>query len=351
MPPPPPLKDVLQALQECVLPGAGGAALVMGLFLLFGRWAAAVGSAVAVIVAFAWGNLTLASVGADPPSWENTARLLHWKPGGDAPGYQWLPRAALVLVVVGLASRWLGMAAARVLPERMWWGEDLLVWLPRVGAVAAVSAWLVLGKAAEALQWASLRWELAAAMLAVWIVLDGLARTDISAEVSAYLAAALYAAGAVLLYSHNAKFMELAVLVGSAMFGIAVATALARRPREEPAPHFNPNPDLYDARKSDEPADVAAKASGAVPAAAVFLVGLVLGTRPSHPEHKVPEECFWLVALAPLALTPFLIPWVSRQNRWVLLSLRAALLLAPLAAALVLAGQHEKFPYEEEPQW
>src|SRR5215204_3887025 len=99
------MKDVLDALQQCVLPGAGGAALVLALFLVFGRWSAALGSAAAIVAAFMWGNFTLANLNFDDPkpTWSNTGRLLLWKPsewkGGDtAPGYMWLPRAALVLV-------------------------------------------------------------------------------------------------------------------------------------------------------------------------------------------------------------------------------------------------------------
>jgi hypothetical protein len=348
MPPPPPLKDVLNALSTCVLPGAAGAALVMCLFLLLGRRAAALGSAVAVVGAFMWGNFAL----ADPPTWDNTYRLLPWKPGEPARGYEWLPRAALVLLAVGLVSRWLGLAASRVLPERYWWGANLLVWLPRIGALAAVSSWLVLGKAAEAPQWATLRWELAGAMLLVWVVLDGLARDGLGTEASAHLGAALFAGAAVLLYSHNARFMELAILVVSAMFGVATATAIVRsRPVVDDAfTSYNPNPGLYDAMRPATPGELPLAASGAIPAGVVLLVGLVLGTRPSHDDHKVPVLCFWLAALAPAALAPFLIPWVARQNRWVLVVLRVLLILAPLIAAVVLAGKHEKLPFEDPPQ-
>ena len=123
--------------------------------------------------------------------------------------------------------------------------------------------------------------------------------------------------------------MELAVVIGSALFGIAVASGVV------------------------QVREVGAKicASGAVPAAVAFLPGLLLGTRPSHAETKVPAISFWLVALAPLILAPFLIPRVSRQNRWLLLALRAALVMLPLLVAVLLAGQHEKLPYEEEPEW
>jgi hypothetical protein len=321
----PPLKDVLDALYHAVLPGAGGAALVACAFLLLGRWAGALGTAAAVTVGFAWGNFTLERVGKEPPTWANTWRLIPWAPEADAPGYQWLARAALVLVAVGLVSRWIGLLAARGLPERYWWGANLFVWAPRTAAVLVVSAWLVLGKAAEGEPWALLRWELVAAMLLLWLVLDGLARSGVSVEVAAVSGASLFAGGAVLLYAHNATFMELAVLVGSALFGVALAVALVMR-------------------SGDGQAGLAA--GGALPAAVAFLPGLVLGTRPSHDDNNVPAVCFWLVALGPLLLAPFLVPRVSRQNRWVLLALSALLALTPLVAAVVLAGRHEKLPFE-----
>lgn len=333
MPPLPPLKDVLDALQHCVLPGAGAAALMLGVFLVVGRSGAALGSAVAVAVAYLCGNFTLANLSFDDPlpTWENTSRLLLWKPVESqkpteaSPGYQWLPRAALVLLVVGLVTRWLGLIAARMVPERVWWsvGVGLLVWLPRAAAVYVVSAWLVLGNAASKPEWEGLRWQLAGATLLGWLVLDVLARDGISAQVSAYLAAMFFAGGVVLLYSHNAKFMELAVVMGAAMFGIAVVACAAS-------------------------AGGRLSVSGAIPAAVVFLPGLLLGTRPAHDATKVPALSFWLVALAPLALAPFLVPRVSRQNRFLVFALRAAAVLLPLAVAVILAGQHEKLPYEEE---
>jgi hypothetical protein len=330
MPTPPPLKDTLDALQQDVLPGAGGAALVLVVFLLFGRGAAALGSAAAVVVAFVWGNFAFTPKDEDPvPTWNNTWRLLHWKPAADDAGTEWLPRAALVLLIVGLISRWLGLASRRVQSDRAWWGANVLVWGPRATAVVVVSAWLVLGKAAEAEEWAGLRWELAAAMLLVWVFADGFARGGFSAEVSAYLGACLFAGSVIVLYAHSSKPTEIATLVGSALFGIAAVTALAK----------------------PGPPDAKVHATGAIPSAVAFLPGLLLGGRPSLAEHKVPDICFWLVALAPLALAPFLIPRIARQNRWLLLGLRLLLVLAPLVAAVVLAGQHEKFAYEQEPEW
>ena len=59
------------------------------------------------------------------------------------------------------------------------------------------------------------------------------------------------------------------------------------------------------------------------------------------------EVAFWLVALAPLALTPFLIPRLNRQNGWLARIARAVLVLAPLVAAVVLASKHETIAFEE----
>jgi hypothetical protein len=253
-------------------------------------------------------------------------------------------------MAVGLASRWVGLLAARGLHERYWWGPGVLVWLPRIAAAAVVSGWLVLGHAAQAPEWAALRWELAAATVLVWFVLDELARKGLGAEVSAYLGAALFAGGLVLLYAHNAKFMELAVLMGSAMFGIAAATGVMKSLPDqvpEPVAEYNPNPELYDARKPDAipRPELPLAASGAIPAGVLFLTGLLLGTRPSHAENKVPAICFWLVALGPALLAPFLVPRLARQNRWLLLAGRVALALAPLVAAVLLAGKYETLAY------
>ncbi len=166
MPPLPPLKDVLEALQQLVLPAAAGAALVTCLFLLMGRWSAALGSAVAVVAGFFWANSTdpYTDVLSDPSKWQDVGRI-PWKPGESPKVFQWFPQAALVLTAVGLASRWLAVLVARAMPPRLWWGAIVLMWLPRVGAVIAVSSWLVIGNAAQAPEWVYLRWELAAVIL------------------------------------------------------------------------------------------------------------------------------------------------------------------------------------------
>jgi hypothetical protein len=293
---------------------------VLCLFLLLGRWSGALGSATAVVVAFVWANFTLAFLKFDEkPTWENTARLIPWKTQENAPGWHYLPRAALVLVVVGLVSRWLGLLAIRYLPERRWWGANLLVWAPRLAAVIAVSAWLKAGNAASAPEWEWLRLQLILSMFFIWIALDGVARDEAGAEVAAYQSVMFLVAAVMLLYTHNARQMEVAVILSCAMFGIAVVAALG-----------------------------GCDTSGAIPAVVAFLPGLILGTRPSMAAHNVPPLSLWLVALGPLVLLPFLILAQTERRGWAVRLVRAGLVLAPLVTAIMLAAQHEKLVFEEE---
>ena len=113
--------------------------------------------------------------------------------------------AALVLVAVGLLSRWFGLLAGRILSERFWWGANLLVWIPRLAAVIVVSEWLVQGTAAADPKWEMLRYELAASMFAIWIALDSVARADFGAEVAAYLGLAFFATSVVLIHAAYAN--------------------------------------------------------------------------------------------------------------------------------------------------
>ena len=117
MPPFPPMALVLVMVREDILPAAGGAAFVMALILGLGRWAGALGSAAGVIVGYAWANYTF-----DLLTWESTHRFIPWKP--DRSTWHYLPRAALILVGVGLVSRWLGLLVGIRLPERRWWAKN-----------------------------------------------------------------------------------------------------------------------------------------------------------------------------------------------------------------------------------
>jgi hypothetical protein len=322
MPPLPPTKDVLDALHLTVLPAAGGAAFAMCLFLVLGRWAAALGSAVAVVVGFACANFTFTAL-----EWEKTGRVFPWKLDEPYPAWHLLPRAALILIVVGLVSRWLGLFARSRLMRpihdnqsaertgRYWWVANLVIWLPRVAAVGVTSGRLVSPQAAESGAWV---WPaLAVAMLLIWVALDGVARTGAGAQVAAYQSAIFLGAGIVLLYAHSARFMDIGVILSFAMFGVAVATGAA---------------------KTD--------ASGAIPAGVAFLPALMLNGR-ILTESNVPLASFWLVALAPLALIPFLIPSLSGRDGWIVRIVRAVLVLTPVVIAVILAAQNEQLVFEE----
>jgi hypothetical protein len=322
MPPLPPTKDVLDALHLTVLPAAGGAAFAMCLFLVLGRWAAALGSAVAVVVGFACANFTFTAL-----EWEKTGRVFPWKLDEPYPAWHLLPRGALILVVVGLISRWLGLFAGSRLTKphpdnrsaegaaRYWWVANLVTWLPRIAAVGVASGRLVSPQASEYGAWV---WPaLAAGMLLSWIALDGIAHAGAGAQVAAYQSAIFLGAGIVLLYAHSARFMDIGVILSFAMLGVAVAAGAAK-----------------------------ADASGAIPAGVAVLPGLMLNGR-ILTESNVPLASFWLIALAPLALTPFLIPSLAVRNGWIVRIVRAVLVLTSVVIAVVMAAQHEQLVFEE----
>lgn len=319
-----------------MLPAAGVAALVVCAFGLLGRWAGSLASAAAVVVAFLCGNFTLGNLTSDDPkpTWANTGRLLPWKLADDAVGYEWLLRAALLLLIVGLVSRWLGLLVARSLPERQWWGANVMVWAPRLAAVFMASGWLTLGDAAK--EWPWLRWQLAGAMIVGWVALDGVARSGAGAQAAAYQAVMLLTGGMIILYAHSLKSAELAIVLGSAMFGVAVATA---------AVAFAPVKSDPDAWMFDTEL-VRFDTSGAVPATVAFLPGLLLGARPWQTVNDVPDACFLLVAFAPAVLLLFVIPAVARKTGLVVALFRAALVLAPLVAAVVIASRHAQMAFE-----
>jgi hypothetical protein len=348
MPPLPPLKDILEVFQLTVLPAASGAALVMCAFLglarvlaglgsvvgsvipyfrsdsrfdstdrpTFGQRVAPIASAAAIAFAFLWANFTLTNLkGPDQPTWANTTRLVPWVPEANAPGWHWLPRAGLLMVVVGVLSRWLGLITSYFLPER-WWVANIVVWAPRIATVVIVSGWLTSGKANENVQWL---WPaVAAAMLVIWVPLDGLANDEKGAESAGYLFAIFIVAAVVLLYAHSARFTELAVIISSGLFGVALIACMS-------------NSDV----------------SGAIPAGVAFLPGLLIAAGPSLAENKVPAASFWLIALAPVLLIPFLHPSLAAKESVAFRVLRFVLIVVPLVVAVVLASQHEKLAFDE----
>jgi len=302
----PPTALVLETLGQFALPAAGGAALVYVLFLALGRWAAALGSAAAIIVGYAAANFTFAAL-----EWEGTFRLIPWRPN-ELSTWHSLPRAALALTGAGLLTRWLGLLAARYVPERRWWIPNLLVWLPRWVAVLIAGSWLIPAPLAQDYLW--IKPALAAAMLFSWIAVDGAARGGASADAMLGMAAAFFAAAIVIVFAHFSLFMNVALALSAALVGVGLASHAAK-----------------------------ADASGAVPAAIGFLPGLMLNAR-YQTESLVPVASFWLVALAPLAWLPLSHPWIARQNRCLLGIARWVLLIIPLAIAVALAMKYESLP-------
>lgn len=310
----PPADLVYGTLQRAVVPAAGAAALALALVLCLGRWAGALGSGVAVLAGIAFAN------------WQMKTPYLPW--ASEKPGKAWFLPAAAVLVAVGLASRWVGLmlekykkqpqtyAASGIGQYRWWWLANLAVWVPRVAAVAWVSGW---GIAAEtATEEPTLRWLIAAGSLLGWAAFDAVARAGCSKEAVALLSLAAVFAGGLLVYSHSATDMEIATMLGMALFGVAVVGVAAK-------------------------ADV----SGAVPALFGFLPGfLAYGRWLTIDNGKTPVESYWLVGLAPLALVPFLVPALARRNGVLLRLLRLLLILAPLVVALYLAHRAAPISFE-----
>jgi hypothetical protein len=88
-----------------------------------------------------------------------------------------------------------------------------------------------------------------------------------------------------------------------------------------------------------------ADAGTAAPAVAVLLPGLLL-TGQNTTFSEVPLTSFLLVALAPLALLPTLLPPFRRWEGIGLRILQLTLILAPLVVAVVLAMQAESLEFE-----
>lgn len=320
--PVPPTVEVMERLYQFALPAAGGASLIVCLFVRLGRRAGSLGSAAAVIVGFLWANFGLPEPKpewertADAPfAWESTGRPLPWTPDEDSSHtWHWLPYAALTLVVVGMLSRCLGWLVKRYVPQRQWWVANLSVWLPRLGAVVLVASWLVAERWTER-HGTWLVHALGAAMFLQWLILDGIARAEAGGKVAGYLALIFLSASVMFVFHQWPTLAEVAIILGCAMFGVAIAAG---------------------ATKSDT--------SGAVPAGVVFLPGLLL-TGWEQQDSQIPVAAFWLIGLAPLALTPFLIPRLMRQTCCQIPISQAVLVAIPVAIALVLTVRNQPAPF------
>ena len=259
VPPPPPLADVLDALQHVMLPAAGASAFVFAAGLLIGRRFANLGAALAVVAGLLAGNWEKVPMPALPT----------------ASAWTHLPLYALVLLGVGLLTQVLADAVPRL---------RVGTWPIRVVVLAfAADAVIPADPGLDRLQFYAL---LVAGSLTLWATLDRLAECGFPAEVAGLLGVTALLGGGVMLYAHSAKFMDMMTILGSALLGVAVVAG--------------------------------------------------------------PVASFVLVAVAPLALLPWLVPNLSRRKGPWPRVLRAASVLALLAAALVLAGRVETLPWEQD---
>ena len=290
-----------------MFPAASAATLVYAVVLLLGRWVAPVASALAVIAGIAVGN-----------HYRQTP--MPWVP--DVPSWHQLPRMALLLVVVGLLTRGLSAVMTNRFSARPLVAH-LTLWVPRLLALIVVAYFVI----PEALR-SDEPWLLPAFVLTScleWLIYETIAHTDeqpgdakpgASAHVAQYQALIFLLGGGVMLYAHSARFMDIATIVGCAFLGVAIIAAVT---------------------KTD--------CSGSIPAGIGFLPGLMVSGRFST-DSQVPLVSFWLVALAPLLLAPWLIPALARRHGWVSSLVRVLLILGALTTALLLAGQKETLPWE-----
>jgi hypothetical protein len=282
----PPAKLVQDALLETVLPPFAAAAVVLAVVVgALGRRAAAAGAALAVVAGWAAGNYVRGVV-----PWQPDARRVEWLP--------WLAAAA--------AGAWL---LTRV--PRLRAGVGWAMW----GAVVAVAVVKVLPAEYLKVPW----WAVPAFVLATSAAGPGLAhlsRRDPGAGVPLLAALALFAAAAVLIHAGSAQLMDAATVAGAALLGVAAVALVAK-----------------------------VDAGGALPAAGVFLTGLlVAGFHETYGE--VPASSFALPAVAPLAAAAVLIPPLSRLTGWRLRLVQFTLVLVPLAVAVGRAAAAEPLNFE-----
>src|SRR6185436_5212412 len=114
-------------------------------FLAPTRRLASLGAAAAIVVAFCWANFAFGPFEEEGDKrliWENCHRLISWKPN-ERYAWHYLHRAALLLVVVGLASRVLAA------PFRRGRVHPLRGWLPQAVAAWIVAGWVIPGPSVE----------------------------------------------------------------------------------------------------------------------------------------------------------------------------------------------------------
>jgi hypothetical protein len=285
----PPASLVFDLLLHVILPALVGSALVLALFLFPDKnGCTAVGAALALVVGVGISNYL--------------REALPWLPEQpEKSGWHWLPAAILASLAVGLLAEIPRVPVA-------------VGWLLRAAA-AGLATWLLVPAELRA----ETRWlapAFFAVVLADWAALHLSARRAPGSGMPAGLALVFLGGAAVLIHAAFAKAADVALMTTFSLAGIAVVAWWKR-------------------------ADVAA----VMPGGAVLLPGLLLAGY-SETFSEVPWVSFALVALAPLALVPALLPPVSRLEGWRLRLVQLGLLLVPVIIAVVLAMRAETLEFE-----
>jgi hypothetical protein len=285
----PPLPLMMDIVLKAVLPEFGLAAVVMAVVvLLCGLRQAPLGAALGVGAAGALGL------------WLREGLSL--VPGDSA--WNRLPLAAL-------AALWVGRVARS--PEL----QPCAGWLLRAAMAGLIALVVIPAAPRREVDW--LAPAFATVVFAHWTLLERLATEPPGGSVPFFMAVVFLGAGGVLIHAHSALLMNVAIVLASALAGLALVAWIWR-----------------------------ADAGGVMPAVAVFLPGLMLLGQQEN-VSVVPWYAFALPALTPLLWAEalplsHLSGTKSRLLRTVVLGM---LIVIPLAGALYLAHAAAPLDFED----
>jgi hypothetical protein len=325
----PPWNDVWDVLRQLMAPALGASLVLMLAVRLAGRerltpLAAALALTAGVLV----GNhfrvptpITFPLEPDRPLTAHDLVQVLGWslesKPRSamqdeSAPramsSHYWLPWAAGLALLVELLVRLPGV------PPSAGWAARALV---------AVFVGRVLTPGFARLENPWLSWILSGAILLEWSVLLALARCWKDGTAASSSAGCFVAASVILLHAHTASLMDLSLLFFAALLGLALVAWWLQ-----------------------------GDTGPALAAAAVVLPGVLLIGQQTN-TSQVPPTSFYLAGLAPLALTPMLLPVLARQDRWKrwLPAILLPWLIAGVAVALAAIAEPLDFSKPAEPEW
>lgn len=206
--------------------------------------------------------------------------------------WNWLPWAMVGVLAIGIVTSWPSKARS-------------ISWFVRAACVVAAVAW-ILPPAVRVEYWWLLP-SFAAVVLCEWVIVEHVAQNPPGGTAWLCLALAGFVAGGVLLYAASSRSSEAAIITGAALGGLTLIAWWRR-----------------------------IDAGAAAPGAILFLCGLLLAAQlEKSSDNEIAWFVFALPAAAPLMLA-FSLPF-SHWPVFRLQLLRVALVLLPLAAAVILA--------------